>query len=133
MRALGVSEVGGGVAPPDDTRLRGEGRGDGLGEGARACGCASVWGLGFGEQGVRVWEGAGRWQAGPPAGLLYRSGSCRAGPRAWGKAQARPAPPGRASPGLLAARAGRGQKNGPWAGPTGSGCMAIYNFDSSHD
>ena len=72
-------------------------------------------------------EGAGRWQAGPPAGLPLRSGPCRAGPRAWGKAQARPAPPGHASLGPLAA--GPGQKNGPWAGPTGLGCMAIYNFD----
>jgi len=71
--------------------------------------------------------GVGRRQAGPLAGRLFCSRPCRAGPHAWGKAQARLAPPDRASPGPLAT--GLGQKNGPWAVPTGSGCMAIYNFD----
>ena len=66
---------------------------------------------------------------GPAPGLLLWSGPCHAGPRAWDAAQARPAPPGRASPGPLAAGPGHawaGPKNGPWARPTGSGCMANY-------
>ena len=95
MRALGGSEVGAGVEAGDS----------GMERGPRGCSCACVlvWGLGFGERGVRVREGAGRWQARPPAGLRLRSGPCRAGPRAWGKAQARPAPPGHASLGPLVA------------------------------
>jgi len=65
----------------------------------------------------------------PSPGRALCSRPCRAGPRAWGKAQARPAPLGHASPDPLAAGPGRawaGQKNEPWAGPTGSGYMAIY-------
>jgi hypothetical protein len=49
--------------------------------------------------------------------------------RAWGKAQARPTPSGRASPDPLATGRGRawaGLKKGPRAGLTGSGCMPIY-------
>ena len=61
---------------------------------------------------------AGRAASGPAA----EERVFRAGPCAWCKAQARPAPPGRASPGPLVAEPGRA-----WAGPTGSGCLAIYN------
>ena len=57
-------------------------------------------------------EGGGRWQAGPSLGRLLCSRPCRAGPYAWGQAQAWPAAPGRASPDPLASVLGHA-----WAGP----------------
>jgi len=65
-------------------------------------GLGTAWALGRGGGAVRPWL-----QAGPLAGRLLCSGPCRAGPRAWGKAQARPAPSGRASPGPIASVPGR--------------------------
>jgi hypothetical protein len=74
-------------------------------------------------------KGHGRRRLRAPTGLSAWSRSCRAGPRAWPAAQARPAPLGRASPGPShTCRAGRepGQKNGPRAGLTGPCLMYIY-------
>jgi hypothetical protein len=59
----------------------------------------------------------GLWPFSSP-GLTRPLAILRAGPRAWGKAQARPAPSG---------RAWAGPKNGPHAGLMGSGYMPVYN------
>jgi hypothetical protein len=84
--------------------------------------------LGRGGEEVRGTGGVG-YGLRAPTGLSAWSRPCRAGPRAWPAAQARPAPLGRASPGPShTCRAGRepGQKNGPRAGLTGSCLMYIY-------
>jgi len=112
----------------------GEGRGDWRAERTRSRG-GEATGLsadcGAGEEARRLGEPliyagvgrgeAGRRQAGLLAGRLNCSRQCRAGPRAWGKAQARPASPGQASPGLLASMTGRA-----WS----LGCMANYGGSS---
>jgi hypothetical protein len=103
-------------------------------QGASGCECECE-GLRGGAHGARsrgVKGAAGGWprrRLRAPTGLSARSRPCRAGPRAWPAAQARPAPLGCASPGPFhTCRAGRepGQKNGPRAGLTGSCLMYIY-------
>jgi hypothetical protein len=84
--------------------------------------------LGRGGEEVRGTGGVG-YGLRAPTGLSAWSRPCRAGPRAWPAAQARPAPLGRASPGPShTCRAGRepGQKNGPRAGLTGPCLMYLY-------
>jgi hypothetical protein len=91
--------------------------------------CEGLRGGAQGPRRYRLASGGWRWLR-APTGLSARSRPCRAGPRAWPAAEARPAPLGRASPGPShTCRAGRepGQKTGLGLGLTGPCFMYIYS------